>query len=340
MNNTAIPPATRRGLLGGAAGLAALGALAAPAAAAAAEQDEYVVAGALLSIPFWEDPIAGMQAAAAKLGVKVTFIGPDAWDAAQQVSQIEQVLIRRPKGLVVLPVDPKSVQPVIASALKQGVPVVTADTDAPETGRLSYLGTDRYQSGVQAADALIAASQGKGKVGIVTLGGSQALELSLNGFRDRIAAAAPGIAIGPVVDDQGDPQRSVDSFAGMIQGTEGLTALYGNGTQQSSSAAAAVRQAGKIGKLVVVGNGATLRTKDVMQAVADGVVTASITQRSFQAFYYAIQFLVDINSGASSEFGLPWAKSGVSPLPTRVDTGTIVVTKENVAALLDKLDHG
>jgi ribose transport system substrate-binding protein len=327
---------SRRNLLKGAAGLAAAGTLGG-LPAAAAEPDEYIVAGALLSIPFWEDPIAGMKAAEAKLGVKVTFIGPDAWDAAQQVSQIQQVLIRKPKGVAILPVDAKSVEPLIADALKQGIPVITADTDAPDSQRLSYLGTDRYQSGVQAADALIAASQGKGRVGVVTLGGSQALEESLKGFRERIAAKAPEIRIDPVVDDQGDPQRSVDGFAAMIQGVPDLTALYGNGTQQSSAAATAVRQADKAGKLIVVGNGATLRTKDVMQAVADGVVTASITQRSFQALYYAIQFLVDIANANSSEFGLHWSDTGISPLPTRVDTGTIIVTKDNIGGLLDKL---
>ncbi len=339
MTRDLSPRTSRRGLLGSAAGMAALGAFGSSASAAGAP-DEYVVAGALLSIPFWEDPIAGMRAAEEKLGVKVTFIGPDAWDAAQQVSQIEQVLGRRPKGLVLLPVDSKSVEPVIAEAMKQGIPVVTADTDAPESSRLCYLGTDRYQSGVQAADALIAASKGKGRVGVVTLGGSQALEESLKGFRDRIASVAPGISVNPVVDDQGDPQRTADAFSAMIQGIPDLTALYGNGTQQSSGAASAVRQAGKAGQLIVIGNGATLRTKDVMQAVADGVVTASITQRSFQAFYYAIQFLVDITSGNSSESGLLWAQSGISPLPTRVDTGTIVITKDNIAGLLDKLNHG
>ncbi len=333
-----LPLTNRRNLFKGGASLVAASALG-TLPAVAADPDEYVVAGALLGIPFWEDPIAGMKAAEEKLGVKVTFIGPDAWDAAQQVSQIQQVLVRRPKGLVILPVDAKAVEPLIIEAHQQGIPVVTADTDAPESQRLTYLGTDRYQSGVQAANALIEASKGEGRVGVVTLGGSQALEESLKGFRERLEAAAPNIKIDPIVDDQGDPQRTVDAFAQMIQGIPDLTALYANGTQESSAAATAVRQADKAGKLIVIGNGATLRTTDVMQAVADGVITASITQRSFQAFYYAIQFLVDVANGNSSSLGMTWADTGISPLPSRVDTGTIVITKDNVGGLLEKLTN-
>ena len=289
---------SRRGVLGGLAGLSGVGLLGA-GGARAAEVDEYVVVGALLSNPFWEDPIAGMRAAEEHLGVKVTFIGPDAWEAAQQVTQFQQILIRRPKGIAILPVDPKAVEPVIADAIAQGIPVVTADSDAPESARLSFLGTDRYNSGTQAAAALIAATGGKGKVGVITLGGSLALEEALKGFREHLAAHAPEIEIGPVVDDQGDPQRSLDVGLAMIQGNPDLTAIYGNGTQESSGAAAAVQQAGKAGQIVVVGNGATLRTREVIQAVADGVMTAAVAQRSFQAFYYAIQLLIDINSGTA-----------------------------------------
>jgi len=307
------------------------------AVSAAAEDEEYVVVGALLSIPFWEDPIAGMDRAAEVLGVKVAFIGPDDWNAAQQVTQFQQALIRKPKGVAILPVDPKSVEQIINGALEDGIPVVTADTDAPTSNRLCYLGTDRYQAGVQAADAMAAELEGKGEVGAITLGGAVSLENCLNGFRDRLGEIAPDIEIVTVADGQGKPELITQHTLSMIQGYPDLAGIFSNGTQESSSVAGAVQQAGKGGELVVVGQGATLRTKDVMEAIAKGVVTASVTQRSFQAFYYAIQFLYDLVHGNSADLGLSWYETGISPLPARVDTGTMVITADNVQSFIDKI---
>lgn len=307
--------------------------------ASSGEEEEYVVVGALLSIAYWEDPIAGMQQAEKELGVKVSFIGPDSWDAAQQVSQFQQALVRQPKGVAILPVDPKSVEPIIDEAHSKGIPVVTADSDAPTSSRLSFLGTDRYQAGVQSADAMAQALGGSGKIGVITLGGSIALEESLLGFRERLAEIAPGVEIVTQADSQGNPEIITDAVLTMIQGTPDLAGIFANGTQESSSTAAAVSQAGKGGELVVVGHGATLRTTDVMQAVADGVVTASVTQRGFQMFYYAIQFLYDLVHRKSSNFGLSWAETGISPLPPRVDTGTMIITPDNVQSFMDKLNQ-
>lgn len=301
------------------------------------ENEEYVVVGALLGIPFWEDPIAGMEKAAEELGVKVTFIGPPDWNAASQVAQLQQALVKKPNGIVLLPVDPNSVIKIIDEAHKNGIPVVTADSDSPNSNRLSFLGTDRYSAGVQAADFFIEKIGEEGEIGVVTLGGSLAMETSLKGLRERLAEKAPGIKIVAESDSKGDPATISEGVNAMIQGNPNLDGIFANGTQESSSVAAAVKQAGKSGKLIVVGQGATLRSLDIMQAVKEGTMTASITQRSFQQFYYAIKMLYDLNHVNNSGFGLSWAETGINPLPRYFDSGTMVITPDNVMSFYDKL---
>jgi ribose transport system substrate-binding protein len=305
--------------------------------AIAAPTEEYVVVGALLGIPFWEDPIAGMNAAAKELGVKVTFVGPMDWNAAAQVSQLQQVLVRKPSGIVILPVDPNSVRAIFKDAIAKHIPIVCADTDAPDTDRLCFLGTDRYSAGSTAADFMIEKLGTSGKIGVVTLGGSLALDTSLKGFKEKLQEKAPGIKIVAYVDSKGEPIAIENGVNSMIQGYPDLSGIFANGTQESSSVVSAVKKAGKAGKLVVVGQGATLRSLDIMQAVKDGVMTASITQRSFQQFYYAIKMLYDLNHLTNCDLGLSWAKTGINPLPRYVDSGTMIITPENVNSFYSQI---
>lgn len=321
----------------GLAALAAAALLAAGSPAWAQEKEQYVVVGALLGIPFWQDPIAGMNAAAEELGVEVNFIGPPDWNAADQVTQLQQALLRKPDGVVILPVDPNAVNAIIQKALSDKIPVVTADSDAPDSGRLSFLGTERYGAGVQAADFLVGEMGNSGKIGVVTLGGSLALETSLKGFRERLAEVAPDIQIVAEVDSKGDPVTITNGFNSMLQGHPDLNAVFANGTQETSSVAAAVAQSGKSDQLVVVGQGATLNSRDIMRAVKEGYVDASVTQRSFQQFYYAVKMLHDLNNHRNSPFGLSWAETGINPLPKFVDTGTMVITPDNVDSFYDSL---
>jgi ribose transport system substrate-binding protein len=301
------------------------------------ENEEYVVIGALLGIPYWEDPIAGMEAAEKELGVKVTFIGPADWNAGDQVQQFQQVLLRKPSGIVIMPVDSSSVRSIIKESQEMNIPVITADVDAPDSGRLCYIGTDRYPIGQQAADFFIEKLNGEGQIGVITLGGSLSIETCLRGFKDRLAEKGAGIEIVAEADSKGDPATITNAVNAMIQGRPDLDGIFSNGTQETSSTITAVKQANMSGKLVLVGQGATLRSLDIMEAVKDGTMTASVTHRSFQQFYYAIKFLHDLNMAQNSNFGLSWAETKINPLPDYVDTGTMLITRDNVDSFYDQL---
>lgn len=47
-------------------------------------------------------------------------------------------------GIVVSPLDPEAYADVIARSMKAGKPVLTFDSDAPDSARLAYVGTNNY----------------------------------------------------------------------------------------------------------------------------------------------------------------------------------------------------
>ena len=83
-------------------------------------------------------------------------------------------------------------------------------------------------------------------------------------------------------------------------------------------AAVAVKQAGKAGKIKIV---AMDRNEATLQFIEEGVIDASIAQRTYLMPYLAMQMLYDLRNDRI-HFTKDWKKLGVNPLPINVDTGT------------------
>jgi ribose transport system substrate-binding protein len=90
----------------------------------------------------------------------------------------------------------------------------------------------------------------------------------------------------------------------------------------------AVKQAGKTGQVKIV---AMDRDEATLQFIQEGVIDASIAQRTYMMTYLALQMLYDLRNDRI-KFIDDWRKVGVNPLPPVVDTGTFVIDKDNVGS--------
>jgi ribose transport system substrate-binding protein len=71
----------------------------------------------------------------------------------------------------------------INAAVAAGIPIMTWDSDSPESDRLTYLGVDNYEGGRAAADLLVRAMGEQGTVAVLTgVPGSLNLEERIRGF--------------------------------------------------------------------------------------------------------------------------------------------------------------
>jgi ribose transport system substrate-binding protein len=72
-----------------------------------------------------------------------------------------------------------------------------------------------------------------------------------------------------------------------------------------------------------------------LNLIEEGVIDASIAQRTYTMAYMALGMLYDLHHNKVRMVD-DWRGAGVLPLPTNVDTGTVVITKENVRAFKRK----
>jgi ribose transport system substrate-binding protein len=325
MENFAI---NRRNVL---AVLAATGVapLAADKAMAAGGDEEYVFLSVVTQVPFWADHRAGLKAASDDLGVKTSFTGPLDFDTAGQARQLDELIARKPAGILIFPGDAAALAGGIDRAVEAGIPVACLTGDVPDSKRLVFLGIANYQAGRAGGEMLAEAIGGKGKVLLGTFPAPSVLE-RVKGYKDLFAEKYPKIEVVDVVNDKADPSYAPTAYAQALQAHPDVVGIGGTDGDSGKGAALAVVERHKVGAIKIV---AMDRNPDMLPYIADGTIHGAIAQKSWLESYLAVHLLHwqrvnKIKIVADS------AKAGISPLPEIVSTGVMKVTKANVAAFM------
>src|SRR5437899_12347853 len=123
--------------------------------------------------PVFQAARVGANDAARDLGkkygieIKIDWRTPNEEDAQKQAEAIEQLVLAGANGIAVSCSDANKLTDAINSAVKNGVPVATFDSDAPASKRFVTFGVDYIKCGEQGMDQLAKVMNGKGIVAIL-----------------------------------------------------------------------------------------------------------------------------------------------------------------------------
>ena len=112
--------------------------------------------------PFWNTAVAGVRAAEKEFGVECEVLMPPK-GAVDQKRMIEGIIARGVDGMAISPVDAKNQVDLINEAAAR-FPVITHDSDAPDSKRLCFVGMDNYKAGRAAGKLVKSALPQGGKV--------------------------------------------------------------------------------------------------------------------------------------------------------------------------------
>lgn len=144
----------------------------------------------------------GAEAAANELGpkngIKITidWLTPQQESGEEQAKRIAQAVNAGDNVILMSCSDAAKVTGAINDAVDKGVPVMTFDSDAPQSKRFAFYGADDKAVGTEVMDELGAQMGGKGNVAI--LAGNQNapnLQARQQAVRDEAKAKFPGITI-------------------------------------------------------------------------------------------------------------------------------------------------
>jgi len=294
------------------------------------DKERYVFVASNIHLPYWEEAQAGLLDAAKQMGVKAELVGPEKFDPQEQLKAFQEVVSSKPAGIMISVTRPDLLLDAIDSAVAQGIPVITVDSDAPTSKRLMFVGTDNFRAGMESGKRMGEILKGQGQLVVITIPGQLNLDERARGMNEALKKY-PGIKLAQTIDDKGDPRVANDSISALLKAKakiDGIICLEASG---GSGAAEALHRVDA--KIPIVGFDKDPETLDWIDR--DGI-TATVTQKPYVMAYYAIKFADDLHHNAVHEFK-DWRTAPAPAMPSWVDTGTVVVDKSNVKVLREAL---
>ncbi len=259
--------------------------------------------------------------AAGPYTVEVITTGPASADAVEQTRVLDDLIARRVDGIAVSCNDPVACTEPINRAVAAGIPVMTWDSDAPESQRFTFLSIDNYAAGRVAGELLARAIGGAGKVAVLTgAPGALNLEERVRGFRDAMAAY-PEITIVAEVISNEDISRGVQGVEDVMQAHSDLRGWFFAGMWPLFADRGAMplwERAARTGRLKTVSFD-TLPFQ--LTLLREGYLTALIGQHYWGWGYDAVQTLYDRVAHGTV-------------FPPFIDTDMDIVTINNVEAMI------
>ena len=241
----------------------------------------------------------GIQAEAKKLGnVTVNIQGPSQFDSTLQNPIIESVTASHPSAILIAPDDVSASRPPIAQAMSAGVKVVLVDTTLTDpSGAVSQISSDNTAGGADAFAAVKQLVPGGGQVLVVnTKPGISTTDQRTAGFA-AAAKADPKFSYVGVQYDNDTASLAAQVTLAELQKNPGIVAIFATNLFSAEGAATGIRQAGKAGKVKVVGFDAD---PDQITALKQGTVQALIAQSPYTIGTDAVDQAVAALSGKTT----------------------------------------
>jgi simple sugar transport system substrate-binding protein len=256
---------------------------------------------------------AGVEKAAADFGVDVRMVGPVSPDADAQIAELETLVEAGIDGFAISSVSSDALAPIIDRLIAAGIPVVTYNTDNPESDRLAFAGQDLEQSGYEAAKVLAELMNGEGDVIITTLDAAAQWSIDRETGARRGFAEYPGINVLQTVNTGTEPQEIYSAIENAMLARPTVSGILSLECCSVSPAGEYVKRNGLTGQVTIVGFDELPQT---LQLIEEGVIAASLSQAPERQSYEAVRMLLDVLSG--------------KPV-SDVDTGIAVIDQSNVA---------
>src|SRR5215216_3208401 len=274
---------------------------------------------------FWTIARKGTEKAAREIpNIEVEFRIPADGTAAEQQRLIDDLLARGIHGIAISPVDPKNQTTMLNRAAGQTL-VVTQDSDAPDSNRACYIGTDNVAAGRQAGELVKQALPNGGKI-MVFVGVLDAANAQQRNQGLKEALAGSNVQIVDVRTDNTDRVRAKSNASDTLVNIPDITGMVGLWSYNGPLILQAVREANKIDKVKII---AFDEEDETLAGIKSGEIYATVVQQPYEFGYRSMELMSKILNGDKS--GIPAGKQIFVP--------TIAVKKDNVEQFTRELNQ-
>jgi ribose transport system substrate-binding protein len=280
-------------LLLAATAVLALGALSGASLGQGKKTLAFVVNGAS---DFWKAAEAGVKKAQTELpNYNLTFKYPEQSSAAIQTRMMDDLVAAGVAGILVSPVDPKTMGDALNRVGGQ-VALFTTDSDAPNSKRVVYIGSSNTDAGKQAGQLMVKAMPNGGKcMGFVGLPGADNARERIEGVKETIKGTK--IELVDVRADDIDQTRAKRNVEDTITAHPEINCMVGFYSYNTPRIYEALKEAGKIGKVTIIGFDEDPIT---LGGVKEGTIVGTVVQQPYEWGYQGMKLMAKYLEGDKS----------------------------------------
>lgn len=283
---------------------------------AEAQQKKTLVFVTNVAADFWTFARRGIEKAQKEHpDYKMEMIVTTEGTAAAQRRELDDLLARGVSGIAVSVDDAAHATAELNKVAAKAV-LITTDSDAPQSNRVAYIGTDNVAAGRQAGEQIKKALPNGGKIMLFvgTLDADNARE-RVQGIREALKGS--NVQILDVRTDQADFTKAKSNAEDTLAKYPDIALMSGLWSYNTPEIYDAVKAAGKCGKVKIVGFDEDART---LRGISEGCVQSTIVQQPFEFGYQSMINMVKYLQGDKS-----WI-----PADHKIIVPTRVIDKSNV----------
>ncbi len=262
-------------------------------------------------LAFWQTVKDGVESASKDYGVDVSIVGPfSETQVTEQIQIIKDAIRSKPDAIILAATDYDRLVPVAKEAKDARIPLITIDSFINSRDADTRIGTDNYDAGQKAGEALMEHMQPGSQVVIMSYvqGSSTAMDRE-SGVRDYLKGK---VNILETLYSNGEADIAYQQARNLLLNlnVKGIIALN---DPTANGAARALDESGRKEEVTLIGFDNSLT---VLQSVEAGVIKDTIVQRPFNMGYLSVTAALDIIRGKS-----------VEPF---IDTGSKAINRQNM----------
>ena len=274
-------------------------------------EETYYYICPLANLEYWLAHKAGLEDACRELNVTPKFVGDDGLDVDAMCAVIETALNDPNCAGIVMQAN------FVQQAYEKGIPVCYQTVDGVDgSKRLCFLGTDYVEYGKIMMRQAAEATGGKGSViySNALSAGSAAVEDVTTGIKEEIQNW-PDMKLVAELDDSSDAAVAATKVGAALLANDNVTVVIGGQSTSAIGAVTAIKEAGML---------------DQVKVIQNGEIYSTVAGKQYTEVYYGVKLCYDYNHGAKNAFSDDDAAAGLVIAPSFVDTGALIINKDNV----------
>jgi len=245
--------------------------------------------------PFWKSIKDGALKASNDFNIAVEFYGPRFTNLNEELEYLDMAIASRVDGIVTHVLDEGQFSPVIDKAVEYGIPVVTIDSDAKNSKRASFVGTNSYKLGTEWGKLIIEETKGKAVVAMIinSLTGESentVQNLMISGLKDTVKKY-PAIRVKTVQAGRSGIFSAEEVTKEILGQFPDVNVILCTSARDTIRAAQVLVDFNRVGDIAIIGYD---DTPNILKYIEKGVIYGTVASNPQKMGYESIRALVEI----------------------------------------------